>query len=774
MSTPLSYAVAMPRGAEPGRLLDVRLVFFATVYALVSVATFCMWLGEDEAFPYPWLVLSAALAALVLTDGRQLLAIPPVLTGWLALGVLALFAWEELREWQFDPVMPLGHLLIYLELSFFFHRKKAWYLWAMVFMSFLQVVIAALHSNKLLFGVLLALYVLLGLVTLTQFLVVFELERHGRPGVVPARRLAGAFSQSLRSAAVILGIAAVLFLFIPRHGQAPWTQSQIVPGTHLSGFDEQIQLGQLGQILENDDEVMTVRLFDEMGHSYKPADEPLWRGVALTAYQAGRWRRITGLGRPLAARKEYDGTPTIRQEIRLQHLHREILFGMRPVLAGATRDGTPLELGQMDGTLIRPDSVEPGTLQYTIDSARDERTEQPGEYTARVSAQESGWRRRLTQVPEPLRGQLREYNASLGISDEATSEESCGTLVAHLRDSGLFTYTLEESVVDPSIDAVLDFLVNRKSGHCEYFASSLALMLRAQNVPARVVNGFKGGDWNELLGKFYVVRQKHAHSWVEAIVGPPNDLHWVTLDPTPVQGRQRVMARVGGRPGLVRQLYDMSRNLWAGYVLNYNTNEQEATVYGPLRQFFSDASDAIRAAAHEGPAIGNGSFNWRAAAVASTAAATALTFLLLARRLLRPWSASPVLEARTRHAGGGWRGGWLAFVRRLLALLTGRARSDRGALAFYEKFVAALERHGLTKQPAWTPRQFARHAAEAFTQAPRLAPLAGVPDEVVDCLYRVRFGARMLSETESERIGERVRAVTAALDQANGRRRSLG
>jgi hypothetical protein len=152
MSTPLSYAVAMPRGAEPGRLLDVRLVFFATVYALVSVATFCMWLGEDEAFPYPWLVLSAALAALVLTDGRQLLAIPPVLTGWLALGVLALFAWEELREWQFDPVMPLGHLLIYLELSFFFHRKKAWYLWAMVFMSFLQVVIAALHSNKLLFG----------------------------------------------------------------------------------------------------------------------------------------------------------------------------------------------------------------------------------------------------------------------------------------------------------------------------------------------------------------------------------------------------------------------------------------------------------------------------------------------------------------------------------------------------------------------------------------------------------------------------------------------
>ena len=54
------------------------------------------------------------------------------------------------------------------------------------------------------------------------------------------------------------------------------------------------------------------------------------------------------------------------------------------------------------------------------------------------------------------------------------------------------------NVIDSSLDPVEDFLVNRKQGHCEYFASALALLLRSIDIPSRVINGFKGGDWNEL------------------------------------------------------------------------------------------------------------------------------------------------------------------------------------------------------------------------------------------------------------------------------------
>ena len=73
-------------------------------------------------------------------------------------------------------------------------------------------------------------------------------------------------------------------------------------------------------------------------------------------------------------------------------------------------------------------------------------------------------------------------------------------------------------MVDPTLDPVVDFLVNRKAGHCEYFASALTLLLRSVGIPARMVNGFKGGDWNDLAQVLYV-RQKHAHSWVEAYLG---------------------------------------------------------------------------------------------------------------------------------------------------------------------------------------------------------------------------------------------------------------
>ncbi len=78
-----------------------------------------------------------------------------------------------------------------------------------------------------------------------------------------------------------------------------------------------------------------------------------------------------------------------------------------------------------------------------------------------------------------------------------------------------FRYTLAMDVVDPSIDPAVDFLVNRKQGHCEYFATAMTLLVRSIGIPARMVNGFKGGDYNAAR-RLTTVRQKHAHSWVRS------------------------------------------------------------------------------------------------------------------------------------------------------------------------------------------------------------------------------------------------------------------
>ena len=158
-------------------------------------------------------------------------------------------------------------------------------------------------------------------------------------------------------------------------------------------------------------------------------------------------------------------------------------------------------------------------------------------------------------------------------------------LESYLRESGLFTYSLKMEVIDLSLDPVEDFLVNRKEGHCEYFASALALLLRSIDIPARIVNGFKGGDWNDLTQTMNV-RQKHAHSWVEAYagVGPDNTPLWITLDPTPSAGREESIAHVGGIAGNFRPMTDLIRHIWVFYIVGYDGDRQNRLLYAPMRQ----------------------------------------------------------------------------------------------------------------------------------------------------------------------------------------------
>ncbi len=92
-------------------------------------------------------------------------------------------------------------------------------------------------------------------------------------------------------------------------------------------------------------------------------------------------------------------------------------------------------------------------------------------------------------------------------------------LLEHTLSSSPFEYTLNRPPPAEGVDPIEDFVVRNQRGHCEYFASALALMLRSQNIPARIVLGFRGGEWNS-VGSFYDVRQLHAHAWVEAYLEP--------------------------------------------------------------------------------------------------------------------------------------------------------------------------------------------------------------------------------------------------------------
>ena len=164
---------------------------------------------------------------------------------------------------------------------------------------------------------------------------------------------------------------------------------------------------------------------------------------------------------------------------------------------------------------------------------------------------------------------------------------------AYFQDPARFQYSLQGQVRELDLDPIEDFLTKNPRGHCEYFATALTLMLRSRGIPARVVVGYRCDEYND-LGKFYQVRQWHAHSWVEAYLGPqdlPAELRrgdqagrwarggWLRLEPTPGFGADQPASTP--KLGAVRRSLLWLQSVWGNYVLEMDRDRQREAIYGP-------------------------------------------------------------------------------------------------------------------------------------------------------------------------------------------------
>jgi hypothetical protein len=356
----------------------------------------------------------------------------------------------------------------------------------------------------------------------------------------------------------------------------------------------------------------------------------------------------------------------------------------------------------------------------------------------------------LRSIPPKLKASLREIAlAQVKEIPETDFKARASALEHYLRDSGRFTYSLEMDIGDPRIDPVEDFLVNRRSGHCEYFASALALLLRSIDIPTRMVNGFKGGDYNAVAG-ITTVRQKHAHSWVEALVGrsegriADSKPLWMVLDPTPTDQRNRSVAQVGGMANNFYQVTDLIRYVWIFYIVGFNSERQDRFLYGPIRELIKEAQrgfkimfDSIRTLLHF-PSM-ESFFSFRGFVVSFVA-------LLLLAGLIRLLT-------------------WL--VRRLVRKY-GRSKFEDSpgmiGVQFYRRLVTLLEEYGLERPPAETPREFATRAAIFLSgQGSATEAVADVPPLVVDAFYQIRFGEHTIREDDFDRVTARLDALELLL-----------
>jgi len=287
------------------------------------------------------------------------------------------------------------------------------------------------------------------------------------------------------------------------------------------------------------------------------------------------------------------------------------------------------------------------------------------------------------------------------------------TFSSHLATTPTLSYTTDLRRIRKDVDPVEDFLYYTRAGHCERFATALVLMLRSQGIPAVLVLGFKGCEPTNEPGK-YVVRQSHAHAWVEALIEDfqprpwwdvSRSSRWRSLDPTPAGG-----AANSEGEGWFDRSTSRVRRLYNTYVVDYTPEQRVRAIAGVART-------AAR---------------WEVL----TGVAAVIAVGAVGRAILRR--------------------------RRAAARTTQESR-------WFDQLLSALIPHGYTLHSGETPREFAARVARDLEGQPATAPAAEVPLAWAEAYYESRFGGQVLSECRLAELEVRLDELRSALASRGAR-----
>ncbi len=278
------------------------------------------------------------------------------------------------------------------------------------------------------------------------------------------------------------------------------------------GFSDQLRMGRMTKLLESDEVALRIR-----GSRVGKSD--LLRGAIFDHYDHGNWTftRMAPAVSIAVGKGRQRGADVL--EVRRGGADSDRLF--LPALARGL--STPSGAVRVDGGgVARRASTSDSVYWFSI-GARDALAVQ--EPTPEDSV-----------VPEEARARLA--GLARAWTDGAAGHDALARIEERLRSDFVYSLTSDHSKAH---DPVMSFLFRHHDGHCEYFASSMALLARSLGIPARVVAGYRVSERNPYLDT-YVVRERDAHAWVEAFVP---GVGWRSYDPTPIV--EGAGAREGGR-----------------------------------------------------------------------------------------------------------------------------------------------------------------------------------------------------------------------------------
>ena len=688
----------MPRPAAQLDLISLNQAidkyFELSLYLLVLMGFGS--LASTGGLGLPTMLLTGAALALrgyLLAERRQVV----ISERWTAPLTIAYFAFYAVDYFLLSRsfLTATVHLVLFAVVvrSFSLRRDRDYTMLAIL--AFLMVLASAVLTVD---GVFLLFFAGFMLTAVATF-ILMEMRRSGRAARFQARHSSDvqehrhlAFALARATPALMLMIlvgAAAIFFLLPRMSAGYFSSYSF--GTDFStGFSDRVQLGRIGQIQQSNTVVMHIHIDGDPHGRYALH----WRGVALAYFDGRNWSNprehyvltrdayggfpvpLFGQGVAQAALARTQAAPGRSNRL----IHYRVL--MEPI---GTNVFFLAPWARRVSGAYRAVQIDRGGAVYDLDGARavslyeadsDISTPSPGQLRGAGNELPS-FSFAYLQLPG-LDPRIPRLAAQISGS-ASNSYDKAVALESYLKTHYGYTLQLPSS---PVADPLANFLFERKQGHCEYFASSMAIMLRTLRIPSRVVNGFISDEFNDVTGN-YVVRAKDAHAWVEAYFP---GYGWITFDPTPggaigsPQGWGRVMLYL-----------DAASSFWREWVISYDSSHQ--SILGQT-------------------------------VLTGTRSLLERTRMWARLRYARMLNWARRSQQSVQRAPGRWLGGIAAVVLLLLGLGNAkriarmiRARQlqahperapDQAAAMWYERMARYLARRGVRKSVTQTAQEFVR------------------------------------------------------------------
>lgn len=601
--------------------------------------------GAAHMVRLPWWIGTWCLGlwALALYRGRRGLG-PLGQRRRLAFTALGLMA--ATITWRLVPNTHLGQALLMVmiglkPLEIRSHRDRV----MTVFLTFFVIVCALLVHETML----MAVYLPAATVLATAALI---LSGHPEPGWPHA------LGRATRLLSLALVPALVVFLVFPRLEGRIW--GHVDATRAVSGFSDRLAPGSLSSIGLNRQVVFRAQ-FDG---AIPPVHQRYWRGIVFHRFDGRQWLRAA---LPPVAAKTTPVSEQIAYRITLEPTGRPWLLALDLPVSG------PAYAWKLaDNTLVARRPVR-SRIRYAATS-----TPSP------PAGPLSNWEKTTSALDERSNPRARQLAAGWAAAAQ-DPQALIDAALALFRTEG-FAYSLQADTV--AEDAIDHFLFVSRKGYCEHFATAFCFLMRAAGLPARIVGGYLGGQFNP-FGNYLIVRESDAHVWVEVWLA---ERGWTRIDPTyqvaPARVEQGVDAALAGqgqadlpffgwRLSRLRLGWDALEIYWGRWILGYSADHQRW-----LRDLLGQH---------------------RVIGTLVVAAAVVILALLARMALVRP---------RPK----------------------GSVRRPDPVKAAYQRFCIQLARAGIVRRPAEGPKALSRRLA---TECPALA---GPAAEILDLYSRLRYG----------------------------------